>query len=38
SKGQSLIIAGIGLRENVFHMDSSMSHVLELALPVVWLF
>ncbi|KAF0746108.1 ATP-dependent DNA helicase PIF1-like [Aphis craccivora] len=38
SRGQSLIMAGIGLREECFSHGHSMSHVLELALPVVWLF
>ncbi|KAF0772499.1 ATP-dependent DNA helicase PIF1-like, partial [Aphis craccivora] len=35
SRGQSLIMAGIGLREECFSHGRSMSHVLELALPVV---
>jgi len=38
SQGQSLIMAGIDLREECFSQDSSMSHVPELALPAVWLF
>ncbi|KAF0773093.1 ATP-dependent DNA helicase PIF1-like [Aphis craccivora] len=35
SKGQSLIMAGIGLREECFSHGFSMSHVLELALPII---
>ncbi|KAF0771391.1 ATP-dependent DNA helicase RRM3-like [Aphis craccivora] len=39
SKGQSLIMAGIGLREECFsHGQFYVAYVLELALPVVWCF